>query len=57
MHAFISYMSITRKCPATCARKYQRLESFKYLTITILSINKQSSTNLETPKLDKRLPK
>lgn len=59
IHAFISYLSINRRCgPATCARKISTLRIFfKYLTITnpILDIN--PAQNLETPKLNKRLPK
>lgn len=59
IHAFITYLSINRRCgPATCARKISTIRIFfKYLTITkpILEIN--PAQNLETPKLEKRLPK
>ena len=59
IHAFISYMSITRKCgPATCARKISTIRIFfKYLTITTQVLANNPAQNLETPKLDKRLPK
>ncbi len=59
IHTFITYLSINRKCgPATCARKISTIRIFfKYLTITnpILKIN--PAQNLETPKLNKRLPR
>lgn len=59
IHSFITYLSINRKCgPATCARKISTIRIFfKYLTITkpILKIN--PAQNIETPKLEKRLPR
>ena len=59
IHTFISYLSITRRCgPATCARKISTIRIFfKYLTITTNTIKNNPAQNLETPKLNKRLPK
>ena len=59
IHAFISYLSINRKCgPATCARKISIIRIFfKYLTITAKLLENNPAQNLETPKLNKRLPK
>lgn len=59
IHSFISYLSINRKCgPATCARKISTIRIFfKYLTITAKMIKDNPAQNLETPKLNKRLPK
>ena len=59
IHAFISYLSINRKCgPATCARKISTIRIFfKYLTITAKLLENNPAQNLETPKLNKRLPK
>ncbi len=59
IHAFISYLSINRRCgPATCARKISTIRIFfKYLTITTNTIKNNPAQNLETPKLNKRLPK
>lgn len=59
IHTFISYLSINRRCgPATCAKRISTIRIFfKYLTITehILEVN--PAQNLETPKLNKRLPR
>lgn len=59
IHAFISYLSLNRKCgPATCARKISTIRIFfKYLTVTTNTIKNNPAQNLETPKLNKRLPK
>ncbi len=59
IHTFISYLSLNRKCgPATCARKISTIRIFfKYLTITTNTIKNNPAQNLETPKLNKRLPK
>ena len=59
IHTFISYLSINRRCgPATCARKISTIRIFfKYLTITTNTIKTNPAQNLETPKLNKRLPK
>ncbi len=59
IHAFISYLSINRKCgPATCAKRISTIRIFfKYLTITTNTLTDNPAQNLETPKLNKRLPK
>lgn len=59
IHSFISYLSINRKCgPATCARKISTIRIFfKYLTITEKTLKENPAQNLETPKLNKRLPR
>ncbi len=59
IHAFISYLSINRRCgPATCARKISTIRIFfKYLTITTNMLQINPAQNLETPKLNKRLPR
>ena len=59
IHAFISYLTINRNCgPATCARKISTIRIFfKYLTITTNKLSNNPAQNLETPKLNKRLPK
>ena len=59
IHTFISYLSINRRCgPATCARKISTIRIFfKYLTITTQTLKNNPAQNLETPKLNKRLPK
>ncbi len=59
IHAFISYLSINRKCgPATCARKISTIRIFfKYLSITTKTLPTNPAQNLETPKLNKRLPR
>ena len=59
IHSFISYLSINRRCgPATCARKISTIRIFfKYLTITSKILKDNPAQNLETPKLNKRLPR
>lgn len=59
IHAFISYLSINRNCgPATCARKISTIRIFfKYLTVITNTIQNNPAQNLETPKLNKRLPR
>ena len=59
IHSFITYLSIKRNCgPATCARKISTIRIFfKYLTITAKLLNDNPAQNLETPKLNKRLPR
>ena len=56
---FVSYLSINRKCgPATCARKISTIRIFfKYLTVTEKLLKENPAQYLETPKLNKRLPK
>ena len=59
IHNFITYLSINRRCgPATCARKISTIRIFfKYLTITNPLLSENPAQNLETPKLNKRLPR
>ena len=59
IHSFVSYLSINRRCgPATCARKISTIRIFfKYLTITSKMLKNNPAQNLETPKLNKRLPR
>lgn len=59
IHAFITYLSINRRCgPATCARKISTIRIFfKYLTVTTHQLEINPAQNLETPKLNKRLPR
>ena len=59
IHTFISYLSLNRKCgPATCAKRVSTIRIFfKYLTITTNTIKNNPAQNIETPKLNKRLPK
>ena len=59
IHSFISYLSINRRCgPATCAKKISTIRIvFKYLTITSKMLKDNPAKNLETPKLNKRLPR
>ena len=59
IHSFISYLSINRRCgPATCAKKISTIRIFfKYLTITSKMLKDNPAQNLETPKLNKRLPR
>ena len=59
IHSFITYLSIKRNCgPATCARKISTIRIFfKYLTITAKLLKDNPAQNLETPKLNKRLPR
>lgn len=59
IHTFISYLSINRRCgPATCAKRISTIRIFfKYLTITEHMLEVNPAQNLETPKLNKRLPR
>lgn len=59
IHAFISYLAITlRSKPATRARKVSSIRVFfKYLSAKANLIEVNPAQNLETPKLDKRMPK
>ena len=59
IHLFISYLSINRRCgPATCAKRISTIRIFfKYLTIRAKLLEYNPAQNLETPKLNKRLPK
>ena len=59
IHYFISYLSLKRNCgPSTCARKISTIRIFfKYLCVTAKKIEENPAQYLETPKLNKRLPK
>lgn len=59
IHQYISYLAINRKCnAATCARRISTIRIFfKYLSLTTKTIKNNPAQNLETPKLNKRLPK
>ena len=59
IRTFITYLSINRRCgPATCAKRISTIRIFfKYLTITTNMIPNNPAQNLETTKLNKRLPK
>ena len=59
IHKYISYMATELKSkPATRARKVSTIRVFfKYLSSKAKLIDVNPAQNLETPKLDKRLPK
>ena len=59
IHAFLSYLAINQKSkPATRARKISTIRIFfSYLSQKANLIENNPAQNLETPKLDKRLPK
>lgn len=59
IHAFLSYLTKTYNSkPATRARKVSSIRVFfKYLSSKAKLISTNPAQNLETPKLDKRLPK
>lgn len=59
IHAFISYLaSNLHSKPATRARKVSSIRVFfKYLSAKAKLIDTNPAQNLETPKLDKRMPK
>ena len=59
IHAFISYLAIEQKSkPATRARKVSTIRIFfKYMCQKANLIEENPAQDLETPKLDKRLPK
>lgn len=59
IHAFISHLAIESKSkPATRARKVSTIRIFfKYLSEKEKIIGYNPAQNLETPKLDKRMPK
>ena len=59
IHAFLSYMANTLKSkPSTRARKISSIRVFfKYLSRKANLIETNPAQDLETPKLDKRLPK
>ena len=59
IHSFISYLAIEQRSkPATRARKISTIRIFfKYLSKKAHLIEENPAQNLETPKLEKRLPK
>ncbi len=59
IHSFISYLAVEQRCKAsTRARKISTIRIFfKYLTVKANIIEINPAQNLETPKLDKRMPK
>ena len=59
IHAFLSYLALNQKSkPATRARKISTIRIFfLYLSQKANLIQNNPAQNLETPKLDKRLPK
>ncbi len=59
IHSFISYLATElRSKPATRARKVSSIRIFfKYLSAKAKLIDVNPAQNLETPKLDKRMPK
>ncbi len=59
IHAFLSYLALNQKSkPATRARKISTIRIFfSYLSQKANLIQNNPAQNLETPKLDKRLPK
>ncbi len=59
IHAFSSYLALTKKAkPSTRARKISTIRIFfAYLSQKVQLIENNPAQNLETPKLDKRMPK
>ncbi len=59
IHSFISYLAVEQRSKAsTRARKISTIRVFfKYLTVKAKIIDVNPAQNLETPKLDKRMPK
>ena len=59
IHAFISYLAVENKCKAsTRARKISTIRIFfKYLSEKEHMLDKNPAQGLETPKIDKRMPK
>lgn len=59
IHAFLSYLALNQKAkPATRARKISTIRIFfSYLTQKVNLLETNPAQNLETPKLDKRMPK
>ena len=59
IHAFLSYLALNQKAkPATRARKISTIRIFfSYLSQKANLIETNPAQNLETPKLDKRMPK
>ena len=59
IHAFLSYLALNQRAkPATRARKISTIRIFfSYLSQKAKIIETNPAQNLETPKLDKRIPK
>ena len=59
IHSFLSYLALNKNAkPATRARKISTIRIFfSYLSQKANIIKENPAQNLETPKLDKRLPK
>ena len=59
IHAFLSYLALNQKAkPATRARKISTIRIFfSYLSQKANILESNPAQNLETPKLDKRIPK
>ncbi len=59
IHAFVSFLAVNLKAkPATRARKISTIRIFfKYLTSKLHLLNENPSQDLETPKLERRMPK
>ena len=59
IHSFLSYLALNKKAkPATRARKISTIRIFfSYLSQKVNLIETNPAQNLETPKLDKRMPK
>lgn len=59
IHAFLSYLALNQKAkPATRARKISTIRIFfSYLSQKANLLESNPAQNLETPKLDKRIPK
>ena len=59
IHAFVSYLAVNNKSKsATRARKISTIRIFfKYLSTKANILDSNPAQNLETPKLDKRMPK
>ncbi len=59
IHAFLSYLALNQRAkPATRARKISTIRIFfSYLSQKAKLIETNPAQNLETPKLDKRMPK
>ena len=59
IHAFVSYLAISnRSKPSTRARKISTIRIFfKYLSTKANILDNNPAQNLETPKLEKRIPK
>ena len=59
IHAFVSYLALNQRAkPATRARKISTIRIFfSYLSQKAKLIDNNPAQNLETPKLDRRIPK